>query len=474
MTATEAGVAPRIVMRDHTVVHRGAVSYLVAALDAVVITLAAIAAGISYHYVRFGYFEQVEKYLAIGLVFAAGFILLMVAKGYYKPSVLIFLNKQITYIAASAFLLATFLALIVFLLGASESFSRGTIAIFAGTSTLGVISTRLGWAHYIREATSRGTVQKKKILLVCASRRQPEADIGGLSRMGLDVAHVVYLDDGERHSEGKVLAHVGPCARDFREIYVMIDGLSQQTLQTIFKELRTLPVPVYLMLDGFVSQFAELPVSTLGDTKIVEMQRAPLNVAERAMKRSFDIVVASLAILFFAPLMALTALAIKLDSPGPVFFRQQRRGFNSQTFDILKFRSMTVMETSGPITQAVKDDVRVTRVGRLIRSTSVDELPQFWNVLSGQMSIVGPRPHALSQEDQYDQLIARYAFRRHVKPGITGWAQINGHRGATPTVSSMEDRLEHDLWYMHHWSMWLDLKITLRTFGAMFDRTSAF
>jgi Undecaprenyl-phosphate glucose phosphotransferase len=475
MTATEVGVADRILMRGLGVMQRSVVSYLVAAIDAVVITLAAVAAGISYHFVMFGYFEQVEKYVAIGLVFAAGFILLMVAKGYYKPSVLIFFSKQIAYIVASAFLLGTFLALIVFLLGASDAFSRGTIAIFAGTSTLGVIGTRLGWAHYIREATSRGTVQKKKILLVCASHRQPETNVNGLNEMGLEVAHVVYLDDEQLGGEGRVLAHLGASAtRNFREIYVMTDGLSQQSLQTMMKELRTLPVPVYLMLDAFVSQFAVLPISTLGDTTIVEMQRAPLNMAERAMKRGFDVVVASIAILFFAPLMALTALAIKLDSPGPVFFRQQRRGFNNQTFNMVKFRSMTVMETTGPMTQAVKDDVRVTRVGRFIRSTSVDELPQFWNVLFGQMSVVGPRPHALSQEDQYDQLIARYAFRRHVKPGITGWAQINGHRGATPTVSSMEDRLEHDLWYMHHWSMWLDVRITLRTFGAMFDRTSAF
>nr|WP_314262194.1 exopolysaccharide biosynthesis polyprenyl glycosylphosphotransferase [uncultured Devosia sp.] len=473
MVEANAGAIDRIAGRSRGAMHRSAVSYLVATLDAAIITVAAIASGIAYHWVMFGYIDTYEKYLAIGLVFAAGFVLLMVAKGYYKPSVLIFFSRQLVYIVASSFLLATFLALIVFLVGASDTFSRGAVAIFAATSTMCVMASRLGWAHYIREATTRGTVQKKKILLIHAGGQPASNHQAELDDLGLDAVRVLDLDKVGEHCD--LLASVSAAmSQKVSDIYVMTDGISRDALQDVIRQLRTLPVPVHFVLDSFVSQFVPLPGIAFGDTTIVEMQRAPLNLAERYIKRGFDIAVASLALLFFGPLMMFVALAIKLDTRGPVFFRQQRQGFNNEPFEILKFRSMSVMESSGAITQAVKDDVRVTRVGRFIRSTSVDELPQFWNVLVGHMSVVGPRPHALSQEDHYDQLIARYAFRRHVKPGITGWAQINGHRGATPTVSSMEDRLEHDLWYMHHWSIWLDIRITLRTFGAMFDRSSAF
>ncbi|WEK03724.1 MAG: undecaprenyl-phosphate glucose phosphotransferase [Candidatus Devosia phytovorans] len=448
-------------------------SYLVAAVDSVIVVVAAIVSGIGYHHFAFGFWDQPTKYLAIGLVFAAGFVLLMVAKGYYKPSVLVFFSKQLAYIVASSFILATFLALVVFLLGASDSFSRAAIALFAATSTGGIVLSRLAWAQYIRVATTRGTVQKKKVMLIRGAGHDTASSQAQLSDFGLEAVHVLDID--EQGQLNQLLPRVSlSISNNVSEIYVMTDGMSRDALQGLIKQLRTLPVPVHFMLDSFVSQFAVLPVSTFGETTIVELQRAPLNLAERYIKRGFDIVFASIAIFFFAPLMLLAAIAIKLDTPGPVFFRQQRRGFNNKPFDILKFRSMSVMESSGAMTQAIKNDSRITRVGRFIRSTSVDELPQFWNVLFGHMSVVGPRPHAVSQEDHYDQLIARYAFRRHVKPGITGWAQINGHRGATPTVSSMEDRLEHDLWYMHHWSLWLDIRIMLRTFGAMFDRKSAF
>ena len=448
------------------------VPYFVALLDAAIITVSAIVSGLSYHFVAFGYVEPVGKHLAIGLVFAAGFVLLMVANGYYRPSTLIFLTKQLLYVFASSFLLATFLALVVFLLGASESFSRGAIAIFAGVSTVGVMFSRPFWAHYILEATTHGKVQKRKVVLICASGERRVDYQNDLRDLGLEAVNVLDLNE---QCACELLANLRmSMSKDVKEVYVFAEGVSRDVLEGVIKQLRDLPVPVHLVLDPFVSQFAVLPVTSLGDIAVVEVQRAPLNLVERYLKRGFDIIVAAGALLFFAPLMVFVAIIIKLDSHGPVFFLQRRRGFNNEPFDIVKFRSMSVMESGMAMTQATQNDARVTRFGRFIRSTSIDELPQFWNVLLGQMSVVGPRPHAVSQEDQYDDLIARYAFRRHVKPGITGWAQINGHRGATPTVSSMEARLDHDLWYMHHWSLWLDIKIVLRTFGAMFDRRSAF
>ena len=161
--------------------------------------------------------------------------------------------------------------------------------------------------------------------------------------------------------------------------------------------------------------------------------------------------------------MILVALAVKLEAPGPILFRQRRLGFNGKEFQILKFRSMRVLEDGEDVRQAARHDDRVTRVGRFIRATSIDELPQLLNVVRGDMSLIGPRPHARAHDDQFDRQIGDYSLRRHMKPGLTGWAQVNGHRGETPTTAHMSARVEHDLWYIANWSIWLDIWIMLRT-----------
>jgi lipopolysaccharide/colanic/teichoic acid biosynthesis glycosyltransferase len=152
-----------------------------------------------------------------------------------------------------------------------------------------------------------------------------------------------------------------------------------------------------------------------------------------------------------------------LDSPGPILFRQRRCGFNGQLFYILKFRTMSVLEDGDAIHQATADDQRVTRLGRLLRRSSVDELPQLLNVLQGSMSLVGPRPHALAHDNQFDKSVGNYAYRHHVKPGVTGWAQVNGYRGPTPNIEDIRSRVEHDLWYINNWSVALDCLIMART-----------
>ena len=195
----------------------------------------------------------------------------------------------------------------------------------------------------------------------------------------------------------------------------------------------------------------------------VELQRAPLSDIERGLKRLVDLIFASIALLLFAPLLFLVSLLIKLDSRGPILFIQTRNGFSGRPFRIFKFRSMTVTEDGPVIRQATRNDKRVTRIGRLLRMTSIDELPQLFNVLLGDMSLVGPRPHAFAHDTEFERLIASYAFRHHVKPGITGWAQVNGLRGETPTVDLMERRVELDLWYINNWSLWFDVKILVKT-----------
>jgi Undecaprenyl-phosphate glucose phosphotransferase len=227
--------------------------------------------------------------------------------------------------------------------------------------------------------------------------------------------------------------------------------------------LSQIPLPVVLVPNSQAQELLRYDHVQLGNHRGYVVQRAPLSRRERALKRCMDVIVASLALFVLAPIFLFTTLAILVESGRPVLFRQDRLGFGGRAFKILKFRSMTVEENGATVAQAVPNDSRVTRLGRILRRSSIDEIPQFINVLKGDMSIVGPRPHAVAHDHFYGRSIASYAFRRHVKPGITGWAQINGLRGNTADLARMECRVEHDLWYVNHWSPWLDLKIIVRT-----------
>lgn len=204
---------------------------------------------------------------------------------------------------------------------------------------------------------------------------------------------------------------------------------------------------------------------------VVITQHRPMS---RFLKRAFDITGAALLLIVFSPFLLMVAIAIKLESRGPVIFLQRRRGLNGRTFVIAKFRTMSVMENGTKVVQATQNDARVTRVGRWLRMTSVDELPQLVNVLLGQMSLVGPRPHAVAHDLKYGALISTYDQRSLVKPGITGWAQINRCRGETKTVQDMQARVEKDLWYVRNWSLWLDCLILIGTLRAVVEMKQAY
>jgi exopolysaccharide biosynthesis polyprenyl glycosylphosphotransferase len=192
-----------------------------------------------------------------------------------------------------------------------------------------------------------------------------------------------------------------------------------------------------------------------------------------ALKRALDLAVAFPLLCLLAPLIVAIAFWIRLDSPGPVFFFQRRLGYRGKQFRILKFRTMTVLEDGEAVTQVRQDDPRVTRAGRWLRRTSLDELPQLFNVIKGEMSLVGPRPHAVVHDMLFGSVIGNYERRQEVKPGITGWAQVNGFRGETPTVDSMRERVARDIWYVDHASFALDLKILLRTAAVVMHQTNA-
>ena len=246
-------------------------------------------------------------------------------------------------------------------------------------------------------------------------------------------------------------------------IYLCSAGLSLPRLDALCRSLSILPVGTYIVPDPATAGLARCRAFAIGSRVAFELRRPPLSRGQQVAKRAFDVIVGLTALVFLSPFMAAAAIAVRLDSKGPIFFRQTRTGQGGKQFRIVKFRSMYVLEDGATIQQACRDDPRVTRVGRFLRSSSIDELPQIFNVLKGEMSLVGPRPHAVAHDQQYSQEIPNYELRQHVKPGITGWAQVNGLRGETANIESMHRRIEFDVWYALNASLLLDFEILART-----------
>jgi putative colanic acid biosysnthesis UDP-glucose lipid carrier transferase len=250
-------------------------------------------------------------------------------------------------------------------------------------------------------------------------------------------------------------------ARDGRidYVYIALPLSARARIVEIVNALADTTASVYVVPDLFVSDLAHGRWSALGGMPVVSVFDSPFFGVDGWFKRVEDLVLGTLFLAIAALPMLLIAAGIKLTSPGPVIFRQRRYGLNGKVLDMLKFRTMTVCEDGVNVPQAQPNDPRVTRFGAFLRRTSLDELPQFFNVLSGEMSIVGPRPHAVAHNEQYRRLIHGYMLRHKVKPGITGWAQVNGWRGETDTLDKMQNRVAHDLEYVRNWSLLLDLKI---------------
>ena len=246
-------------------------------------------------------------------------------------------------------------------------------------------------------------------------------------------------------------------------VYIALPVTSDARVQRLVQALRDTTASVYFVPDTLPFDTIQPRVAQVGGIPLIAVLETPFYGANALMKRASDIVVAASALAVLWPLMLAIAAAVKLGSPGPALFRQRRYGLDGDEFQVFKFRTMTVCEDGTQIRQASRGDARVTRLGALLRRTSLDELPQFLNVLGGSMSVVGPRPHAVAHNEQYRRLIQGYMIRHKVKPGITGWAQVNGLRGETRSVDRMRRRIEHDLDYLRHWSLALDLQILLRT-----------
>jgi putative colanic acid biosynthesis UDP-glucose lipid carrier transferase len=257
-------------------------------------------------------------------------------------------------------------------------------------------------------------------------------------------------------------------------IYLSLPMVTQPRILALLDALRDTTASIYFVPDIFVTDLIQGRMGTVGDIPVVAVCETPFTGVSGVLKRASDILLSTLILLLISPLLAGIGIAIKLSSPGPVIFRQRRYGLDGEEIVVYKFRSMSVCEDGGSIIQAHKNDCRITPLGTFLRRTSLDELPQFVNVLQGRMSIVGPRPHAVAHNELYRKLIKGYMVRHKVKPGVTGWAQVNGLRGETESLDKMRLRIEHDLDYLRNWSLRLDLLIIAKTIGVIFKDQNAY
>ncbi|HKI64157.1 MAG TPA: undecaprenyl-phosphate glucose phosphotransferase [Burkholderiales bacterium] len=257
-------------------------------------------------------------------------------------------------------------------------------------------------------------------------------------------------------------------------IYLSLPMASQQRIVALLDELRDTTASIYFVPDIFVTDLIQGRMDSVSGIPVVGVCDTPFSGLSGVIKRGSDIVLSLVILLLLAPFLLLLALAVKLSSPGPAIFRQRRYGLDGSEIIVYKFRTMSVLENGNEIKQATKGDSRVTPLGAFMRKTSLDELPQFINVLQGRMSIVGPRPHAVAHNEMYRKLVKGYMQRHKVKPGITGWAQVNGLRGETETVDKMKARIDFDLDYLRNWSLRLDLYIILKTVWVVFKGANAY
>ncbi len=444
-----------------------------AATDGLVVMATVGLVSLVYHLQAYGAAPADQITLELATMLAAIFVFINAVRGRYQQANYLSTKGQI----ASAFsvwnmTMVAFVA-ILFLTKIVDHYSRAVIlaSYLAGIPVIAL--ARSAMVRTISLASKTGRITSERVFLI---GREPDV-MSFVSRhqpwnVGFAIVDVAFLrsNDARRISDpaAALAADLSSAVANCRmkrpdSVFIALPWSDQETIDACVDAFMNLPVAIHLTPEKIMDRFDTPHIVRTGSLSSLRLTRSPMSMAEIALKRAFDVVAASLILIMATPLLLTVAALIRLDSPGPVLFRQRRYGFNQQAFRIFKFRTMTTTDDGTVIVQATRNDPRVTRIGRVLRRYNLDELPQLLNVVAGQMSLVGPRPHALAHDQEFERKIALYARRHNVKPGITGWAQVNGLRGETDTDEKMAKRVAFDHWYIDNWSFWLDIAILFRT-----------
>jgi Undecaprenyl-phosphate glucose phosphotransferase len=459
-----------------------AIPYLVSSADALLILLASLFGAVAYHWATDTPVPDLAAYFALGLIASFIHIARQSGRGYYDFERVAKPDVEIVEVLVCWFTTAFLLAFFAFLFKIGVSFSRGSFVLFMIVAPVALLAGRKFEKRIVQTAIASGAIGRRNMVLVGDHLELTTLEghdlVAMLGAGEVNRFSLIPADDAtlQQSFDFKTLKSVANFVRENNctEILLAIAWHDAARIDFLREQLKFLPVSVKLLPDSRIRTLTNYASSARQRVLSIEVQRAPLSIPERIVKRLVDFLLALFALTFFIPILALTAVAIRLDGPGPVIFRQNRKGFNGQQFVMLKFRSMTVQENGDSVVQAARNDTRVTRIGKLLRSSSIDELPQLVNVLRGEMSLIGPRPHALAHDNYFEKVLQDYAFRHHVKPGITGWAQVHGLRGATPTVDLISRRVKMDLWYINNWSLWLDIQILIKTVFEVLRKRNAY
>ncbi len=427
-------------------------------------------------------------YVTVVLVTALGFPALLHVSGLYKLSNLLNPLPRLTSIAACWMLIFGGITLFAFIAKVGDDLSRGWLLTWAVSGLFFAFAFRFMLAHFVRRLNRNGQLNRRAVLVgggiaadhviatLNASHDTALTILGVFDDRGDDRAPVTAQGLQKMGTVENLIDFVRSTRVD--TLILTLPVTAENRLLQILERLWVLPVDIRLSAQDQRLRFRPRAYSYIGNLALLDLFDRPLGDWGPYLKTAEDKVIASLAMLLLSPVLALVALAVKWESTGPVFFKQKRYGFNNELIEVYKFRSMYTDLADVDARKLVsRDDPRVTRVGRIIRKTSLDELPQLINVLKGELCLVGPRPHATMASaagNLYETVVDGYFARHKVKPGMTGWAQINGWRGETDTAEKIERRVEHDLYYIENWSLTFDLYILARTPFALLNTKQAY
>ena len=469
-------VFPRGLLKQYASV----LSIIAQGLDILALILGAI---IAYAW-RFGHINLTSNYLIailIAILLALGlFPLFGLYQSWRGKSRFIHL-RTLTSAWVTVFII---MVVIAFLTKTSTTISRQWAVAWGFSAWFLLIAMRVVFGQLLRLIREHGLNHKRVIILGAGGLGQEVLRrINTAYWTGLDT--VAFLDD-DKSLQGKIINGVevkgpisfaGSIVENDRvdEIWIALPLYAEKRVKEILHELRHCAATIRYVPDVFGFRLINYSVTEIAGMAVLDLSASPMTGINWFVKALEDKILALLILALVSPLMLIIALGIKMSSGGPIIFKQLRHGWDGKPIQVYKFRTMVVhKEEAGCLTQVQKNDARVTKLGIFLRTTSLDELPQFFNVLQGRMSIVGPRPHAVEHNEFYKDKIDDYMKRHKVKPGITGWAQINGWRGETDTLDKMKKRVEFDLYYIENWSLWLDIKIIILTFISGFVNKNAY
>ena len=459
-------------VRRKSAISLAAVYSIIFVLEFLAVAIAAYVADALYQYAEYSRFDAMAPVPAAlwlaALVVAVSLAFRQFVAIQRQPLHLLLWSGMGAVALAFSFFLSA-----IFLLKVAGMYSRGAFIFQILAVSFAVCLVRAMFYLWLQSAIHAGLVEARHVVLIGDEPYRSQFP-GLVCAVGIQsIASVPFPHDRITEAsedcaplvDAKTAKHVIDFCRSVEPDDIVILSSREQlpAAPQLARLLSELPVNVHIVPLGTINMFGTSRIAELGNLKTLQVSRPPLSTFERALKRTFDIAVAATGLVLLAPLFAFVGIAIKLETRGPVFFQQKRHGYNNSTIDVVKFRTMVESRGGDSFIQAKRNDDRVTHVGRILRRTNIDELPQLVNVLIGNMSIVGPRPHATAHNQMFEGRILPFSRRHNIKPGITGWAQVNGHRGETDTLEKMRRRVEYDLYYIDNWSFLLDLKIILLT-----------